>query len=340
MTLKVGIDFGTSNSGVAVSQGGKVRLLPIDPGNVIPEVVKTILYVTRDYQHYIGQEAIELYYKHNINRIRRYEKQWTGAIRVLASEVDYMHDVFVDVDVLKPGRLLQYLKTALRRGMGAADIAGTQMFERYYTVTDLIQAYLSALKARAETLLGEEIGGVTLGRPVKFSEDPQKDRQSQDRESQTDHVQKSQDQLPNTPAGEVFPSLQVVDMEQERRKEEGDEHQEELPTGIPCKLGPDVHDEPDDAQKEHDPVDDVERAGLLLPLFLEPEEEEPGETHGAEGKQCQRSHHENDQDHHHRPDPKELRTSCSHRTSRLFGAAARRIPALRTFIVSWLRSPA
>ena len=180
MTLKVGIDFGTSNSGVAVSQGGKVRLLPIDPGNVIPEVVKTILYVTRDYQHYIGQEAIELYYKHNINRIRRYEKQWTGAIRVLASEVDYMHDVFVDVDVLKPGRLLQYLKTALRRGMGAADIAGTQMFERYYTVTDLIQAYLSALKARAETLLGEEIGGVTLGRPVKFSEDPQKDRQSQE----------------------------------------------------------------------------------------------------------------------------------------------------------------
>jgi hypothetical chaperone protein len=180
MTLKVGIDFGTSNSGVAVSQGGKVRLLPIDPGNVIPEVVKTILYVTRDYQHFIGQEAIELYYKHNINRIRRYEKQWTGAIRVLASEVDYMYDIHIDVDVLQPGRLLQYLKTALRKGGGAGDISGTQMFERYYTVADLVRAYLSALKTRAEAVLGEEISGVTLGRPVKFSEDPEKDRQSQE----------------------------------------------------------------------------------------------------------------------------------------------------------------
>jgi len=179
MTIKVGIDFGTSNSGVAISDGGKVHLLPIDPGNVIPEVVKTILYVTRDYQHYIGQEAIELYYKHNINRIRRYEKQWTGAIRVIASEVDYMYDIHIDVDVLQPGRLLQYLKTALRKGADAADITGTQMFERYYTVANLVEAYLSALKSRAEAVLGEEIRGVTLGRPVKFSEDPAKDHQSE-----------------------------------------------------------------------------------------------------------------------------------------------------------------
>ena len=180
MTLKAGIDFGTSNSGVAVTHGGRVHLLSFDPGNVIPEVVKTILYVTRDYQHYIGQEAIELYYQHNINRVRRYEKQWAGAIRVLASEVDYMHDVFVDVDVLKPGRLLQYLKTALRKGMGAVDMSGTLIFERYYTVANLIQAYLGALKIRAESVLGDEIDSVTLGRPVKFSEDFEKDHQSQE----------------------------------------------------------------------------------------------------------------------------------------------------------------
>jgi hypothetical chaperone protein len=179
MSLKIGLDFGTSNSGIAISDGDQVRLLPIDPKNMLPEVVKTILYVTRDYQHFIGQEAIELYYAHNINRIRRYEKRWAGAIRVVASEVDYMHDVFVDVDVLKPGRLLQYLKTILRKGAGAVDIAGTQMFDRYYTVTDLVQAYLSELKKRAEAVLGDEISGVTLGRPVKFSDDPVLDRQAE-----------------------------------------------------------------------------------------------------------------------------------------------------------------
>ena len=180
MSVKVGLDFGTSNSGVAVSDGQQVHLLPIDPQNVLPEVIKTILYVTREYQHYIGYEAIELYYKHNINRIRRYEKQWAGAIHVLASEVDYMHDVFVEVDVLKPGRLLQYLKTALRKGAASGGIDGTLMFERYYQTGDLVQAYLQALKARAEDVLGDEISSVTLGRPVKFAEDPEQDRQSED----------------------------------------------------------------------------------------------------------------------------------------------------------------
>ena len=180
MAVKVGLDFGTSNSGVAVSDGNQVKLLPIDPKNVMPEVVKTILYVTREYQHFIGQEAIQLYYQHNINRVRRFEKRWAGAIRVIASEVDYMHDVFVDVDIFKPGRLLQYLKTLLRKGAGAADISGTQMFDRYYTVTDLVQAYLQELKTRAEKVLQDDISGVTLGRPVKFSEDPVLDQQAQE----------------------------------------------------------------------------------------------------------------------------------------------------------------
>ena len=122
MSLKIGLDFGTSNSGVAISDGNGVRLLPIDPGNSIPEVVKTILYVTRDHRTYIGQEAIELYYQHNVNRVRRYERRWAGALRVIASEVDYLHDVFVSVDVLKPGRLMQYLKTALRKSGGVSDM--------------------------------------------------------------------------------------------------------------------------------------------------------------------------------------------------------------------------
>ena len=103
MGLKVGLDFGTSNSGVGISDGTHLRVLPLDKQSALPEVVKTILYITREYQHFIGQEAIELYYKHNVNRVRRYEMQWAGAIQVLASEVDYMHDVFVEVDVLKPG---------------------------------------------------------------------------------------------------------------------------------------------------------------------------------------------------------------------------------------------
>jgi hypothetical chaperone protein len=88
----------------------------------------------------------------------------------------YVRDIFVYVDELKPGRLLQYLKTALRK----AGYEGTQIFERYYTVGDLAKTYLSLLKQRAEDVLDEPIEAVTLGRPVKFSESPEQDRKAQE----------------------------------------------------------------------------------------------------------------------------------------------------------------
>jgi hypothetical chaperone protein len=180
MSVKVGIDFGTSNSGVAVYDGQRVRLLPVDPKNVLPEVIKTVLYITKDYRASIGQEAVENYYRDNVNRQRRYVKQWAGEIDVRGADMFYVRDIYVFVDELKPGRLLQYLKTALRKD----GYAGTQIFERYYTVGDLAKTYLSLLKQRAENILGESIDSVTLGRPVKFSESPEQDHKAQETLSQ------------------------------------------------------------------------------------------------------------------------------------------------------------
>ena len=180
MPVNIGLDFGTSNSGIGVSDGHKVHVLPLDRQNILPQVVKTVLYITRDDQAYIGQEAIELYYKHNVNRLRRFVKKWTGEIEYTGGEMYYVTDVYTYVDELLPGRLMQYLKTALRRTHGTALYTGTQIFDRYYTAGDLVRVYLSELKARAEKELGDEIGGVTLGRPVKFSETPELDRQAQE----------------------------------------------------------------------------------------------------------------------------------------------------------------
>ncbi len=176
MGLKVGIDFGTSNSGVAIYRDGKVHILPIDSKNIVPEVVKTILYITRDYRHFIGQEAVEIYYKQNINRQRRFVQKWSGEIDYRGSDMHYVRDIYVYVDELQPGRLLQYIKTAMR----SEKYQGTQVFERYYSLTDIISGYLQALKQRAETLLQEEISGITLGRPVQFSQDPEQDKKAQD----------------------------------------------------------------------------------------------------------------------------------------------------------------
>lgn len=180
MGLKVGIDFGTSNSGVAISNGERVKLLPLDQQNVQPEVVKSILYLTRTDQAYIGQEAVELYYRHNVNRLRRYVKKFAGELEFHGAELHYVRDVYVYVDELKPGRLLQYLKTTLRMAGSERGYEGTQVFERFYEIPDLLKAFLSALKGRAETFLGEPITGVVLGRPVKFSEDETADLHAQE----------------------------------------------------------------------------------------------------------------------------------------------------------------
>ncbi len=171
MSLSAGIDFGTSNSGVAVYRDGQVSLLPLDKDNVQPEVVKTVLYLTRDGDASIGQEAIARYYRDNVNRQRRFVRQWAGEIDVVGGDMYFVRDVFVIVDELKPGRLLQYIKTALRKdGYG-----GTRVFDRFYTPGDLASIYLADLKRRAEQALGEPLGAVTLGRPVHFSQNPQKD---------------------------------------------------------------------------------------------------------------------------------------------------------------------
>ena len=176
MGVNVGIDFGTSNSGVAIYQGEQIQILPIDTKNIVPEVVKTILYITRDYRTFIGQEAVELYYKQNINRQRHFVKKWTGEIDYHGADMHYVRDVYVYIDELQPGRLMQFIKTALR----SEKYTGTQVFDRFYSLSDIISTYLEALKQRAEALIKDEISHVTLGRPVKFSQNPELDQKAQD----------------------------------------------------------------------------------------------------------------------------------------------------------------
>jgi hypothetical chaperone protein len=175
MGLHVGIDFGTSNSGVGIYQNNQVHVLPLDTKNIVPEVVKTILYITSDHRYFVGQEAVEIYYKQNINRLRRFVKKWAGEIDYYGADLHYVRDVYVYVDELQPGRLMQFIKSALR----SEKYTGTQVFDRFYSLSDIISIYLQTLKQRAESVLQEEISGVTLGRPVKFSQIPELDQKAQ-----------------------------------------------------------------------------------------------------------------------------------------------------------------
>jgi len=171
----VGMDFGTTNSGMAVYDGRSVNILPLDPANNNPRVARTALYITNEQQIYIGRDALNRYFEQNVGRPVKTKKVWIGEIEIRGADMHYVTDVYVYVDVFSPGRLLLSIKTSLRD----SDYPGTIIGQHYYSLENLIALYLNITKTRAEQHLGQPLRQVVLGRPVRFATDPQKDRLAQ-----------------------------------------------------------------------------------------------------------------------------------------------------------------
>ena len=173
----VGMDFGTTNSGMAVFDGRSVNTLPLDPANNNPRIARTALYITNEQQIYIGRDALNRYFQQNVGRPVKTKKVWIGEIEIRGADMHYVTDVYVYVDVFSPGRLLLSIKTSLRD----ADYPGTVIGQHYYSLENLIALYLNITKTRAEQQLGQPLRQVVLGRPVRFATDPEKDRLAQAR---------------------------------------------------------------------------------------------------------------------------------------------------------------
>jgi hypothetical chaperone protein len=172
MMIIPGMDFGTTNSGMAVYDGQTARVLPLDPSNPNPRVARTALYITTEQDIHIGREALDLYFEQNIGRPVKMQKVWVGEIEVIADLVYYITDVYTFADALSPGRLFLSIKTGLRD----ENYAGTVIGQQYYSLETLIALYLTVTKRRAERLLGHDLRDVVLGRPVRFAADAAHDR--------------------------------------------------------------------------------------------------------------------------------------------------------------------
>jgi hypothetical chaperone protein len=70
------------------------------------------------------------------------------------------------------GRLLKSVKTLLKQN----NFTHTHIFGKKFTPDELVTLIIKNFKQRAENKLGHEINQVVLGRPVIFSEDPEKER--------------------------------------------------------------------------------------------------------------------------------------------------------------------
>ncbi len=171
--MRIGIDFGTTNSSVAYYDGTQLHPVPLDPANENPNVLPSLVWIDRNYRTQLGSTAASEYLEKETGRRIVWSRRDIGAVEIIvagggSSPIHYWHDVHIVTDINANGRLLQSIKTALRDPR----YEGTMIFDRYYTIDELIAVVLQAMKTRAETALEETCDAVVLGRPVRFSDDP------------------------------------------------------------------------------------------------------------------------------------------------------------------------
>ena len=171
-----GLDFGTTNSSLAFYDGQTLHRPQLDLSGDNPTVLPSLLYIDRQQQAIVGTAAAQQYLQRETGRLANWEKRYVGEIDVVSSGASYVQAVHVLVDTGAYGRLLQYVKTALRD----PGYDGTQVFDRFYTVDELIAQVLRSLKSSAEQQLQTECNRVVLGRPVKYSPDAEVSERAQE----------------------------------------------------------------------------------------------------------------------------------------------------------------
>src|SRR5580704_15904008 len=131
MRKGIGIDFGTTNSSIAVARDKRTATtVQFRTGTGTTETYRSVLYFAAKTPTSCGPLAIEHY---------------------LAAD--------------EKGRLIQSLKSLLASRL----FTSTAVFERSYSLEDLIAIMLRDLRTQAEEQVGAFDGPIVVGRPVRYS---------------------------------------------------------------------------------------------------------------------------------------------------------------------------
>jgi|HigsolmetaAR202D_1030399.scaffolds.fasta_scaffold00020_46 Molecular chaperone len=169
--MRVGLDFGTTNSSAAIYDGDSLTILPLDPINANPNIMRSTLFMTREGVPFIGREAINRFIEGNVGREIEYEWRYLGETELVTETGVIMQSMYTQVDANTPGRLFQSLKSGLRDSA----FTKTNVFGTYYTLEALIATVLELIKKRIEEITQKEITSMVLGRPVHYAFDPDAD---------------------------------------------------------------------------------------------------------------------------------------------------------------------
>jgi len=167
-----GVDFGTTNSSLAISQDKKASVLPIDPNNSNPFILKSLVYINPKQQSAVSTQAISRYLHDldtlpsvplRIEETGRLIKTFGPSTGSGAGPVIWIPET-VEVDNSGRGRLLQSLKSVLTNSA----FTGTNIFGKFYTLEDLLGLLLNEIKIQAEKNIGHTLDSIVLGRPVRY----------------------------------------------------------------------------------------------------------------------------------------------------------------------------
>jgi hypothetical chaperone protein len=133
----IGIDFGTTNSSLALASGDAVELVRFSTDRASTESFRSVLYLE---QHKKAG--------------RRHVQSWTGPWAI---------EQYLEAE--HKGRLIQSLKSCLPSRV----LTGTEVLGRHYSLEDLISRMLGDLRSHAERQFGVPVREATVGRPVRFA---------------------------------------------------------------------------------------------------------------------------------------------------------------------------
>lgn len=136
-TPSIGIDFGTTNSSIAVARGaGQIELARVPFMGAPTDAYRSILYL-----------------EHLKESGRRTVKSWSGPAAI---------ERYLEAE--EKGRLIQSLKSFL----ASRTLTATDVFGRRLTLENLIGRIVLDLKQVAERQFGADIDSAVVGRPVRF----------------------------------------------------------------------------------------------------------------------------------------------------------------------------
>ncbi len=186
--VSCGIDFGTTNSSVALASRDGVEVLVVDEENDTPTLLPSLLYMSRHGERFVGRAAANTFIERNVGR-RVVLKQvdlnlvipgYVGAepdkgesYRPHIQEEPLVMEgvrVSAQVEVNSPGRLFQSLKSVL----GDRTLTQTRVFGQPYQIEELVSIILQHLREKVEAQ-SVPVQRVVFGRPVRFSEDEEGD---------------------------------------------------------------------------------------------------------------------------------------------------------------------